>query len=113
MGFKSFTLKNGTVIVPEEILVLHNSLTDDANYAGIVCDRFGGMPEILFFSDEPISMDMDEQTYLNILVSCINEYPFIEDFVNKSGSEDDNEVLICDIEEVGRVHDFKGIIRDF
>ncbi len=55
MNNKSFTLLQGSVLVPEDFIVVKQTKTEASNYAGIVAEKNGSLPHYLVFSDTPIS----------------------------------------------------------
>lgn len=51
----NFNLITGTVVVDaENIKVATETLSPKADFAGIIADKFGEVPHILFFSESPV-----------------------------------------------------------
>lgn len=57
---RELLLKNGRIVVPENVVVIEESITQDADYAGIVSEKNGLVPTYLFLSEKPISEYSDE-----------------------------------------------------
>ncbi|MBP3805465.1 MAG: hypothetical protein J6I76_16530 [Oribacterium sp.] len=55
MNHKRILLVNGTVIVPDDCIIVEQTKTSAANYAGIVAEKNSTLPHFLILSETPIS----------------------------------------------------------
>lgn len=55
MMYQKIKLLNGTVVVPDDCIVVEETKTEKSNYVGIVAEKNGTLPHYLIFSDMPIS----------------------------------------------------------
>lgn len=66
---KSFKLKNGKLIFPEDFVLIESTITKDANYAGVVQEKNGTVPTFLFLSEKKVS-DYTEKEKEKTIEEC-------------------------------------------
>lgn len=54
MKTKEIVLKTGVAIVPEEFMVIEETRTDNADYAGVIAEKQGTIPHYVVFSEKPL-----------------------------------------------------------
>ena len=76
MKTKEIVLKTGVAIVPEEFMVIEETRTDNADYAGVIAEKQGTIPHYVVFSEKPISAitAMEEERLYD---KCSKIYPEI------------------------------------
>lgn len=55
MEYRKIKLQNGYLVVPENFVVLEKSVTEKADYAGVVEEKNGNVPHYVFLSEIPVS----------------------------------------------------------
>lgn len=55
MKTKEIVLKTGVAIVSDEFIVIEETRTDNADYAGVIAEKQGTIPHYIVFSEKPIS----------------------------------------------------------
>ena len=55
MKHKRIPILNGTVVVPDDCIIVEDTKTEVSNFAGIVAEKNCTLPHFLVFSDTPIS----------------------------------------------------------
>ncbi len=55
---KKIKLLNGIVMLPNDVITIDKTVTSSANFAGVVAEKNGTLPQFLFLSEKPI----DEMT---------------------------------------------------
>ena len=51
-GFIAVTLRNGLLLLPQNYVLIQETLTETSNYAAVVTSEKGNFPNYVFFSDE-------------------------------------------------------------
>lgn len=54
METKQIALKTGIVIVPKDFIVIEETRTDNSDYAGVIAEKQGTIPNYVIFSEKPI-----------------------------------------------------------
>ena len=74
MEYKKIQLLNGMVMVPNDFITLKATITESANYAGVVAEKNGSLPHFLVLSEKPIN-EMTAKDEDRIYDMCCEVYP--------------------------------------
>lgn len=82
MKQKEISLKTGTLIIPENFIVIEETRTDNSDYAGVIAEKHRTIPYYVVFSDKPISLLTAEEEEA-IYAKCCKICPAIKDVLSR------------------------------
>lgn len=81
MTLKEIKLETGRLLVPEYFIILKSTITESADYAGVIQDRDHLLPRYVYLSEKPVATTIEEieQT----IEICGREYPAVKEYYEK------------------------------